>query len=150
MSQNSIRTFENIERPTKAYIIYAYIKEVNEPISYIELAHDLKMPIPTVVGRLNELLYDYQLIKVGLVRNNINHYVLRQSTDKINNRDESNTVTRKRISDIYNTLQKLASENNLTNESLTATFENEGLINITVKCDIMAIPTTGTGTLTFK
>jgi hypothetical protein len=128
MNQNSIKTFENIERPTKAYIIYAYIKEVNEPISYIKLANDLKMPVPTVVGRLNELMYDYQLIKVGLVRNNINHYVLRQNTDKFNLRDESNTVTRKRVIEIHDVLQKLAETNQLTTESITNTFEENGIL----------------------
>ena len=128
MNQNSIKTFENIERPTKAYIIYAYIKEVNEPISYIKLANDLKMPVPTVVGRLNELMYDYQLIKVGLIRNNINHYVLRQPTDKFNDRDESNTVTRERVVRIHDVLQVAMKRGVLTASAITGIFEESGIL----------------------
>lgn len=128
MSQNSIKTFENIERPTKAYIIYAYIKEINEPISYIKLANDLEMPIPTVVGRLNELMYDYQLIKVAVTRNNINQYVIRQQTDKFNNRDESNTVTRERVVRIHDVLQRLVKSNKLTHETITSVFEKNGIL----------------------
>lgn len=128
INQNSIKTFENIERPTKAYIIYAYIKEICEPISYIKLANDLKMPIPTVVGRLNELMYDYQLIKVGLVRNNINHYILRQPTDRFNSRDESNTVTRERVLRIHDVLQRLAKSEKLNNETITGVFEKYGIL----------------------
>ena len=124
MNENSIKSFTENDFNTNRFEVYLFIKESEKPVNYIEVAKGLNMPIPTVVGRINDLLYDYQLIKPAIVKDNRNHYVCRSTNDKYNIREETNTVSRERVSRLYKSLISAGFDN----QKITEIFENFGFI----------------------
>ncbi len=89
MNKNSLNAYRQLRPTSKAFIIFELIKANPQGLNYVEIAEKLQMKLPTVVGRLNELMYDYQLIKVAKVVKDVSYYVAREPDDPTNKRPES-------------------------------------------------------------
>ncbi len=57
-------------------------------MSYDEISKITEIKVPTVVARINELMYKHQLIKVGRIVNHKNYYVVRKKNDPPNIRKQ--------------------------------------------------------------
>lgn len=86
VSINSIETFHElspvITRTAKAKILNA-LKQMGA-LSYSDIVKITRLKIPTVVARINELMYDHQLICVTYVRDNKNYYRIRRYDEPFN------------------------------------------------------------------
>lgn len=70
--------------------VYSWIKN-NEPFSLTakNISRLAGKPINSVVARINELMYEKQLIKIAKVENNQSYYTIRNASDPLNIRKKT-------------------------------------------------------------
>jgi len=88
MTRTSLLANLATDKPKGCALIYRYIVEHTQS-NYKQIATGLKMPVPTVLGRINDLMYIHQLIKITGISNNMQLYSERNETDPLNIRPKS-------------------------------------------------------------
>ena len=105
-SPNSLEAYDNIKpnlNQSQEAIFEAI--EFMGKCSAKQLAHFSNLPINTVVGRINELMYDkqaikiYRVMKIGSKKQNVNVYTVRSKNDPPN-------VRKKTYKELYEELLK--------------------------------------------
>jgi uncharacterized protein YggL (DUF469 family) len=69
--------------------VYSLLKYYPNGITAKEISTMLRKPINSVVARVNELMYEKQLIKIAKVENNQSYYTIRSASDPINIRKKT-------------------------------------------------------------
>ena len=88
MKATSLLANAMTDKPTGCARVFNYIF-CNPGSHYIDISDRLKMPIPTVCGRINDLLYVHQVIRPVTVVNNLTLYRVRAESDPLNVRPKS-------------------------------------------------------------
>ncbi len=116
MTRTSLLANLATDKPKGCALIYRYIVEHTQS-NYKQIATGLKMPVPTVLGRINDLMYIHQLIKITGVKDNLQLYSERQNADPLNIRPKSQAeilaeklealrqycrITQRRVNEIHN------------------------------------------------
>jgi hypothetical protein len=66
-----------------------YVKYHNMPLPSKQISYHIEKPINSVVARVNELMYEKQLIKIAKVENNQSYYTIRSANDPLNIRKKT-------------------------------------------------------------
>ena len=100
-------------------------------VSYIDIAGYCKMKVPTVCGRINDLLYVHQLIRPITTVNNLTLYRVRAESDPLNVRPKSEAeilkdkldavmyefnITEQQVSEAYRKLIELRLQKGVSDE----------------------------------
>lgn len=88
MKATSLLANASTDKPTGCAMVFQYIYE-HPGSSYTDIAAGLRMPVPTVCGRVNELMYEHQVIRPITVVNNMTLYRVRAESDPLNVRPKS-------------------------------------------------------------
>jgi len=88
MSATSLLANASTDKPTGCARVFRYIFE-NPGCNYKQIASALRMPAATVTGRVNELMYDLQYIRIVTVVDNMQLYRVRAAGEPLNHRSKS-------------------------------------------------------------
>jgi len=88
ITETSIEAFLNSDKRTGCKRVYEALK-LRQSATYSELVFYTGMKLPAVVGRINQLRYDYKLIVADGIKNGKNLYRLRLENEPPDIREQS-------------------------------------------------------------
>ena len=100
MSATSLLANASTDKPTGCARVFRYIFE-NPGCNYKQIASALRMPAATVTGRVNELMYDLQYIRIVTVVDNMQLYRVRAAGEPLNHRSKSPAEVLQDKLDVY-------------------------------------------------
>jgi predicted transcriptional regulator len=124
MTATSLLANARTDKPTKRALIFRYLHE-NKQANYKEIATALHIQINTVTGRINEMLYKHQEIRVCGIVDNMHVYCVRLETDPENKRPLSDAEIWQKVAEEYCLGLLNFEDNNLYNEAEAKTVAKQ-------------------------